>query len=392
MPKKIAEDLSSSSHPVVHARLLDAISAAAEMNPDDLKLAAGMDYFLSSCTTAYYTNTLRGSSRLVGQTTASYSDTLLGRAARVGNTAAVKRLISLGASVNKVFYNHCAGARENTALMLACSGGHLDAVEALLAAGADPNKVGRKVSRECGKPLPALTHNEAVVLRLLDAKADLAEGMFIPHLAAADMPEALRRVLHVLVDTNPSDSLTIPRNVFETAAIQVCVLGRVECLRILLPYIVAYVRDLDTIRGRMRYHCMRNLLVNEVSILRELDNTAHLTSPLHFVRSMTADFAKALLRQGYRFECESDTRMRIGSPLDLAYEYMDSPASAVIRLAAGPWSPKMHELLPASRRQWVVAVLLLGHLLSRDFGQQAGSFADAWLLFVLPHAGRREFW
>jgi cytohesin len=102
-------------------------------------------------------------------------------AARAGSVASVKLLLERGANPNAV-----ESLADQTALMWATAEGHLDVVDALLTAGADPNLKARlseltKRSTRTDFPSGGFTAlmwavrdgNEAIVRRLLDGKADI---------------------------------------------------------------------------------------------------------------------------------------------------------------------------------------------------------------------------
>jgi ankyrin repeat protein len=307
--------------------------------------------------------------------------TLLARAAHHGNAVLVEQLLSLGATVDRCFGLYS----QSNALKVACIGGHVDVIKTLLAAGADPNRSFRvfKNKSEGNTFLEAsvLSGNEGAVLCLLEAGATCSLPSIMQLLVEQDMPGALWKIADAHCQSDPlfvEDCVTMEH--FLAAVRVTCKFGRVECLRIL--------------RGCMgqipwEKHCRlrrQACTFRQLAIVEELDKSARWNSPLHCLERMPAARARALLRYGAHF---NQRQLRGPSPLDLAMEHISSPASAVVLLAAGPWSPEMHALLPSPNRRRVVDMLIVGYQIARLFGLRVGSFVDAWVGFVLPHAGRR---
>jgi hypothetical protein len=329
----------------------------------------------------------------------SYSkpcDTLLSRAASKGNDLLVKEFLALGATVD-MFSN------KRTALMRACRGGHVDVIKTLLSAGADPNLscISTKVPDEdaiwtwphrCASSTPiqmaVLSKNEEAVLCLLEAGATCSLPLVVISVVEEGMSDALMKMadLYCKVDPLFERNSTRMSIVFGDALCAACKRGHVQCFLILqacvgwCPYdnsgygsFPAYLKKLATNHG-------------QEGIVAELDKMAPYTSPLHFIDRMPACRARALLRSGFHF---ADDKGGV-TPLELAQRCRNSPAAEIICLAAGPWSREMHALLPLSERERVLVLLVIGYQFARKFGQEAGSFVDAWIEGVLPHAGCRS--
>jgi hypothetical protein len=405
---------------VAHWQLLEAIDAGGEIDSSLLECAV-LDFDRSRSFPSPRRRAVLATA--FSDVPIEKFDSPLTRAARVGNVAAVGQLVRLGATVDRL-------AGNVTALILACRAGHLGTIQALLDAGADPNACGPDGKYEfirspLGHAMDSLSMSsnrskEQVVLCLLKAGANPHFGSFICKLADRGMAAALRWVLeqqlpqnyallfgaatsmHWIRATKDVKQYAVfykyfhgtypPASVlqFSDAATVACTRGHLDCLRLLLPHCFVLEPPLGEWNQKIRKKLKtRANVFGFTEISDELEKTRNWSSPLHGVEFMAAGCARALLRDGSPLHYKSEEHMP--TALEMAHAHPSSPASAVLRLAAGPWSPEMHSLLPAKQRRWVVAVLLLGHLLSRNFGHEAGSFADVWLSFVLPHAGRRDF-
>jgi hypothetical protein len=366
-----------------HSRRLHAISTGEDL---DLRGLERVDLDFSCEPTSYGRYDRKGSAH----------DSLLTRAVLRCNVGLVKELIGLGASVDKF-------AGKYTALMHACRVGRVDLIEVLLGAGANPNCV----SRSCNAPFSpqgncwrkirddplyvatplefsVMSGNEDAVLRMLDAEARVKNVNVVQEVAWKGMPTALRRII-------ASGVQMCGAGYFEALRMS-CYFGEMLCFNILLSN-----ADFQSTLAFIEFHyiCKKNSVFgHSYNVRRNCKDLADhiksfyltLTTPLHFLEFMTAQRARNLLRAGWHF----DHREKDGqAPFEIAQKYSSSPASAVVLLAAGPWSPKTHDLLPREERKWVVDALIVGHQLARRFGNEAGAFADVWRSFVLPHAGRR---
>lgn len=119
------------------------------------------------------------------------------------------------------------------------------------------------------------------------------------------------------------------------------------------------------------------------------------TTPLHHVDVLTADRAASLLRAGANLHARKPyyAPERAPTPLDLA-AHSESGAAALILEAAEPWSARTHRLWPAPHRAQAVALLHIGHELSRSYaaggaacgGLVDGGLLDVWLQHVMPLA------
>jgi ankyrin repeat protein len=87
-----------------------------------------------------------------------YRGTALSWAAACGRVASIERLVALGADVNqRTTFGGPGHGEKTTALHLAAQGGHLDAIRALLDAGADPTAIDDLYH---GKPVHWAEHGE----------------------------------------------------------------------------------------------------------------------------------------------------------------------------------------------------------------------------------------
>lgn len=107
---------------------------------------------------------------------------------------------------------------------------------------------------------------------------------------------------------------------------------------------------------------------------------SHSWTPLHHLEVLTTEHVVALLRSG------ASVHAGTPSPLQRAQLRSDCKASALLKWAAGKWSPQTHHTFPREARARATELLRLGYLLawSPGYEREAISLLDVWVAFVLP--------
>lgn len=108
-------------------------------------------------------------------------------------------------------------------------------------------------------------------------------------------------------------------------------------------------------------------------------------TPLQHLQVLTPERAIALLRA-----LEISPRCGRPSPLQLAHQHPDCAAAPYVLSASAAWSPATNVLWPAPQRKRVAELCRIGQLLARHKSAHEGSFFDAFLWHVLPHAVTHE--
>merc|ERR1712083_866961 len=123
-----------------------------------------------------------------------------------------------------------------------------------------------------------------------------------------------------------------------------------------------------------------------------LESTVEWCSPLHHLCLIEDGRARALLRAGANINAATGvgnpTPLSIAQSMRMTGGAAAGSAADLVLQAAQPWCPATHALFPAVVRQYAVDMLLLGHRMSQD-ARFSGSWADLWLVHVLPHLVQR---
>jgi len=121
------------------------------------------------------------------------------------------------------------------------------------------------------------------------------------------------------------------------------------------------------------------------------------STPLHHLEAISEEKARGLLRGGADILAASreggPTPLGLARAADARGEApMGSPAWLVL-LAAEPWSPDTHSLLPDEARQRARDLLFVGHGIAKRRRRPSRlddcALVDVWTHFVLPHAVNR---
>ena len=119
------------------------------------------------------------------------------------------------------------------------------------------------------------------------------------------------------------------------------------------------------------------------------------STPLHHLDIIDTNRARALLRAGADIHASTapegptaPTPLSLARSLHAEGNASDGTAAYLLLRAAKPWSEQTHELFPVAARERAVALMMLGHRLSREerFSGQEVGFFDAWMRHVMSHA------
>ena len=173
--------------------------------------------------------------------------------------------------------------------------------------------------------------------------------------------------------------------------------GNLEIIQLLLSYGAS--RSI-TIMGTNRTAIDMAMRRGHDELAKWLTATEQCTTPLHYLRIISAARARDLIRGGadiYAAAAEA-----LPTPVDIAREWVaageaaedDGSATALVLQAARPWSRDTHALFPAAARARAVELLIWGHRLARepwfDARFPAVALLDVWVGSVIPHAVSRD--
>ena len=132
-------------------------------------------------------------------------------------------------------------------------------------------------------------------------------------------------------------------------------------------------------------------------------------TPLHHLEVLSPARTRALLRDGANVHARPTEGVERKTPVERADELFEGRTEAakqalvdrgpaglghvieLVRRAAGPWSPRSHDLFAAAERARAVELLCVGYHLAAQprFGGEAQALIDVWVSHVMSHAVRR---
>ena len=295
-----------------------------------------------------------------------------------GHTKIVAMLCGAGAAVDQAVDS---GA---TPLYIACENGHLGVVQTLELAGAS---VGLTAHDGASPLFIACQNGHASIVSMLVAKGSAVGVTKIngatPLCIACEMGHA--DIVNTLCAAG--------------AAIDQCKKNGADPL-----FIATYFGHLDALQVLYSYGASTNRLSYQLAlglahgnILDWLFERHMWNTPLHYLRIISTERARSLLRSGSDLHASAEAGGP--TPLSLALalvrtlgDAVDGSAAQIVVEAAAPWSTRTHELFPPAGRAIAVELMLLGHRLSRQerFFQQESALVDVWMALIVPLAVDRS--
>jgi hypothetical protein len=104
-------------------------------------------------------------------------------------------------------------------------------------------------------------------------------------------------------------------------------------------------------------------------------------TPLQHLQVLTPERTVTLLRDSETSPCRGRP-----SPLQLARQNPTCAAAPFVLRASAAWSPATHSMWPGPQRKRAAELCRIGQLLARRKSAHAGSFLDAFIWHVIPHA------